>query len=171
LLNAALTVTPPEFSGLSVHLCCFLFPSVKTNGKRGSAVLLLFEVGAYTGFCDFSGDASIASLTDAASDQVDFVLLKNPDRAVMTCCITTLRGGDIYAATHLYRHAIIGRRKHCVSTDWNHRHFPISAGGGQSRQSARRRSTILFFAFFKTLLYFPFVLFELCFNHGINTIH
>ncbi|MCK6606148.1 MAG: hypothetical protein L6Q59_14730, partial [Ignavibacteriaceae bacterium] len=52
-----------------------------TNGKRGSAVVLLFEVSAYTGFCDLSLDASIASLTDAASDQENFVMLKNPDGA------------------------------------------------------------------------------------------
>jgi len=50
--------------------------------------VLLFEVSAYTGFCDLSRDASIASLTDAASDQEDFVMLKNPDGAVMTCFIT-----------------------------------------------------------------------------------
>ncbi|MCK6604372.1 MAG: hypothetical protein L6Q59_05690 [Ignavibacteriaceae bacterium] len=55
--------------------------------------MFLFEVSSYTGFCDFSGDASIASLTDAASDQEDFVMLKNPDGAVMTCCITTHPGG------------------------------------------------------------------------------
>ncbi|MCK6603698.1 MAG: hypothetical protein L6Q59_02270 [Ignavibacteriaceae bacterium] len=80
------TVTPPDFSGLSVHLCCNEQSAtggqagnvgrVKTNGKRGSAVVLLYEGSAYMRFCDFSWDASIASLTDTAADQVAFVMLK-----------------------------------------------------------------------------------------------
>jgi len=60
---------------MSVHLSCLLSPSVKTNGKRGSAVVLLSMGSAYTGFFDFSRDASIASLTDAAPDLAAYVLL------------------------------------------------------------------------------------------------
>ncbi|MCK6603699.1 MAG: hypothetical protein L6Q59_02275 [Ignavibacteriaceae bacterium] len=74
--KAAMTVTPPDFFGMSVHLFCSLFPLAEANGKRGSAVVLLYEGSAYMRFSDFSWDASIASLTDTAADQVAFVMLK-----------------------------------------------------------------------------------------------
>ncbi|MCK6605893.1 MAG: hypothetical protein L6Q59_13430 [Ignavibacteriaceae bacterium] len=56
--------------------------------------MLLYEGSAYTGFCDFSWDASIASLTDAAADQVASVMLNNPDGAVMTCRTASQLAGD-----------------------------------------------------------------------------
>jgi len=65
--------------------------------------VLLFEGSAYMRFCDFSWDASIASLTDTAADQIAFVMLNNPDAAVMTFRTASQLAGDCHAENILTR--------------------------------------------------------------------